>query len=61
MAFFEDVAAADQTCGSEFVIGGIAGADSLTLVDGTASAISMAPGTQAIHGWQYLLRTMMLL
>ena len=43
MAFFEDVGTADHTSGSEVVIGGIAGADSLTSVDGPRSAISMAP------------------
>ena len=32
-----------HTGGSELVIGGIAGADSLTSIDGSASAISMAP------------------
>jgi hypothetical protein len=43
MAIFEDVAAADHTGGSELVIGGIAGTDSLTSVDGPGSTISMAP------------------
>ncbi|CAB3976687.1 Hypothetical predicted protein [Paramuricea clavata] len=37
------VGGADRTSGSEVVIGGITGADSLTSVDGPGSAISMAP------------------
>ena len=49
MAFFEDVGAADHTSVSEVVIGGIAGADSLTSVDGPRSAISMAPFEAADH------------